>query len=1235
MEDVCTPDLQTIDHRAVGMGTVVGSDLWPRWRAASAELMQDQTYRVEDVLVLGADGLLRRTTETGTVRASGGAFENSVWILSIFGPDGRQARIELFDIGREAEALARYDALVDGADRPPAPAPSAPPFANAVSRHLERCARTWAGRDWPSLTDLYAPDCRFDDRRRLLQMQLPREANLQQLRVLFEVPNGRWTFTPIATRGEHLMLARLFFAGEVAGGGGALEIDHLGVIEVDGSGRMSAVVLFEPADLDPAYAELDACYEAGEGAAYGRVVSSGTYARAYAERNWDAIAAMCTPTFAEHDHRAVAVLGTRHGPTAWAETERALVELAPDSVVRFNHVRSNARGALSQLTFYGADGGYEIPFLSVTALGAGGKLERNDLYDPEQLDEALARFAELAVPPQSTAPFANAATRAFDELFAGWKAREWQRFRALFAAGFRYYDRTPIAQLELDGEQWIAFTRQLRELRLLRGTGTALATRGERLALARSHLEMAEGDVGPSEIVAIFLYETNARGEVVAIVRFDGADLDAAYAELDARWRAGEAAAHPRVAGFQATFDRALASRDWDALAVLFAPTLDARDHRLVSWDVLRGPAAFLGALRAMVELAPDALARADHLRTSERGIIGEDVWVGTRDGGAFESPFLWVAELDAAGRAQRLDFYDPHHFDAARTRFDEIGRGTPDAPLAAIAKSNAAVATLERWRAAFDTAFDTDDWDAMRALYAPDMIWEDRRRMALLAGDRELFIASARERARTGARPEGWLVGTAGDRVAVSRVRFSGGPSGGRFEIEFLSVVEVDAAGLFTALLFFDLADARAAQREAWRRWAAIEPEVAPWVELVGAVVDAFHARDRERITARFADDIVVEDHRRTGFGRIVGADAYFETVAVLWDLAPDHHLELGWFWPAVEPHGVVTTLRRFGTLTDGGAFETDCLWLCIAAGGRITRAELFELEDLDKAVARLAELRPDPLRIPPNAATRWVDRWSACVAARDWEGLDRIYAPTAMFDDRRRLMRLTGDRATAIANVRVMMESGKVRLGRTLLATAGERVALERWEWRGGKPGADFAVDQLAVTEVDADGRFLACISFDPDDRAAASAELLERYAASGADGAEALALAAVRAWNAHDLERLRELLPADFYLDDRRRTGVGRLEGIDAYLTSLAAVWELSRDLRIETLYFIATEPHGRLYVCRWFGTNAEGGEFDAVYVCLGLAHGDRPVGLEIFELEDLEAARTRFEGLRRAP
>jgi ketosteroid isomerase-like protein len=220
--------------------------------------------------------------------------------------------------------------------------------------------------------------------------------------------------------------------------------------------------------------------------------------------------------------------------------------------------------------------------------------------------------------------------------------------------------------------------------------------------------------------------------------------------------------------------------------------------------------------------------------------------------------------------------------------------------------------------------------------------------------------MASMRERAERGARAEREVVGTAGDRVLIQRVLWSGGPADGRYEIDTLAVVEVDESGRAKAVIVFDPDDARAAQREAWARWAAIDPAAAQWVDLIGVVHEGFDGRDWERVRATLADDLVVEDHRRTGFGRIEGSDAYIDSVRVLWDLAPDQRLELGWFWPAIEPHGAVTTVRRCGTLPDGGAFEREYLWLCIATGGRISRSEMFEVEDLAKALARLADLRP-----------------------------------------------------------------------------------------------------------------------------------------------------------------------------------------------------------------------------------------------------------------------------------
>ena len=105
---------------------------------------------------------------------------------------------------------------------------------------------------------------------------------------------------------------------------------------------------------------------------------------------------------------------------------------------------------------------------------------------------------------------------------------------------------------------------------------------------------------------------------------------------------------------------------------------------------------------------------------------------------------------------------------------------------------------------------------------------------------------------------------------------------------------------------------------------------------------------------------------------------------------------------------------------------------------------------------------------------------------------------------------------------------------MSRTLLATAGDRLALERVFWEA-KDGAAFEAETLSLWEVDAEGRIVAAISFDPDDRRAAAAEMLARDPHPDA---------IKRAMSDHDLDRLRAELPDDFVLNDHRRTGLGQL-------------------------------------------------------------------------------------------
>jgi hypothetical protein len=161
----------------------------------------------------------------------------------------------------------------------------------------------------------------------------------------------------------------------------------------------------------------------------------------------------------------------------------------------------------------------------------------------------------------------------------------------------------------------------------------------------------------------------------------------------------------------------------------------------------------------------------------------------------------------------------------------------------------------------------------------------------------------------------------------------------------------------------------------------------------------------------------------------------------------------------------------------------------------------------------------------------------------------------------------------------------------------------------------------------ELDAAGQVVATVTFDPDDRRAASVEMLERFARSGVAPWLGTQLGALRTILEHDVGRLRAALPEDFVFDDHRRVGPGRIESRDLFIDWMTSLFEQSSDAIVEPLYFLAVEPHAALMVAHSFGTLADGGAFENIFVQIW-----SPDTVEVFELDDLERARARFEELR---
>ncbi|MFN2375302.1 MAG: AAA family ATPase [Candidatus Binatia bacterium] len=966
--------VEVVDHRLLGVWPARNREEWLRHWRAHFGLADDSGGRYDEVLTLAPDAILVHQTLFGTDRTSGGKFEFVLLNLYVFDDEGFTVRLEIFDPGDTAAALARFDELVGSTAGHDQHGDAAPSFANAASRADTRLFQSFHSRDWADIEALAAPDLVFDERRRLTRNTCGREVWLEQFRVLFDVPASVFTSVLRATRGERLALNLHRFEGQAAYGGGPLEMeDHLALHEVDADGRIRRIVLFDLEDEEAAHAELDALWQAGSEAARCPVAArhvASTY-DAIEARDWKRYTGHFAPTVNVRDRRLVG-FGSFQGSDQLVAALRLLSDLAPDVATRIVHVRTSRQAIVSEVFRAGTrDGGaFENSFLMVTELDAAGLGRRLEVYEVHQVDNALARFAEITTDEE---PFANAATRAVARIARTTDARDWEGLADTISAGLDFDDRRALLRMRLGREEFLQQHRVLFDAPNARWSMTTIATRGERLSLSRLLFlaNAAEGG-GDLEIDHLSVIETDDDGRMRTIVLFEAGDLDTAHAELESRWQAQCEVAHGSHAWhLDSSASAALAARDWDSLATMFSPTLAARDHRLVGWGELQGPEAFVTTMRAMVDLASDAQTRAVHLRTSKRGNFAEILWTGTHDGGVFESSFLWVVEFDPDGLAQQLDFYDLRHFDRARSRFAEIdgaalapaavstAAGDPSPPdsIAALLKPNLAIAGMEHWSAAYDTGFDTGNWDAVCATLAPGFVFDDRRRLVLIRGDSELMIASLREHAANQASFDWKAIGGFGDRVAVGRTLWSGGPPDGRFEIEYLSVIEVDEDGRPVAFVLFDVVDATAAQREAFARWGTIEPEKASLAN-VREITDAWNGKKLEILRARFAEDMVANDRRRTGFGRLEGRDAYLRSVTALWELAPQSRLELGWIWFVSAPHGGVLAGERSGTVLDGGELASDFLVVLLLADGIARFLEVYEVDDLEAALARFEEL-------------------------------------------------------------------------------------------------------------------------------------------------------------------------------------------------------------------------------------------------------------------------------------
>ncbi|WP_444980225.1 hypothetical protein [Mycobacterium kiyosense] len=365
-----TPDFVNIDHRPVAFAP---GELTEFFRA-SWDLYREQTVYIEAVHRLGESGAVVIHAARGT---SNQGLQTESRYVNLAMLDGEVCnRCEIFDESDLDLAIARFDQLSQ----------PTPQLESAACQVYERFFRRFAARDWTALAQMYAEDICTDDRRQVVGSGTlrGREANVANMRAIAEAGTSDLTSSPIANRGTRITLTLLHSA--------MFQTDVLNLVEIDADERIKAVVVFDPDDVDAAFAELDARYRAGEAAPYLDTWSAINQGFAALNRR-ELFAA--TPDWVNINHRKGASIAPGEMPALLDAAWRAPSELSYRIVAA---PRLNERGAvITHLTRETSHEGFQAEWRVISVIIFEGELvSRCEVFDEKDLDAALARFDELS-----------------------------------------------------------------------------------------------------------------------------------------------------------------------------------------------------------------------------------------------------------------------------------------------------------------------------------------------------------------------------------------------------------------------------------------------------------------------------------------------------------------------------------------------------------------------------------------------------------------------------------------------------------------------------------------------------------------------------------------------------------------------------------------------------------------------------------------------------------------------
>ncbi len=358
---------------------------------------------LDEVLAVDESVMAVRLSWCGSSAIGGGEMVNSYGQVFTV-RDGRCARVEVFDSDAEISMRACFAELRGLAllgDRPP-------------ERWWRKFVDRYGQRDREGLEKMYAEDFTLVDHRALAWEEI------RGREVLVEVVESSWQMAPdvrcsvdeVLACGDSLIAVRCMFVGAVGDGGGLIEIATVYLSVLDGDIAVRGEQ-FDPDDREGIlrrYAELGGtCGIALGDRPIERVLAD--QLRAFNDHDLERSAELVSDEIEVRDHRSFGGEPIR-GHAPMLEYTRSIFEIAPDVLREFEEVIACDDHVIAlRASYRGTSGSDQIGNFEVVNYEVWAEREEKlisvDMYDPDQVEAASARYAELgggATSPSASAP---------------------------------------------------------------------------------------------------------------------------------------------------------------------------------------------------------------------------------------------------------------------------------------------------------------------------------------------------------------------------------------------------------------------------------------------------------------------------------------------------------------------------------------------------------------------------------------------------------------------------------------------------------------------------------------------------------------------------------------------------------------------------------------------------------------------------------------------------------------